>query len=115
MAEQSPNSSIHALAAIQFAAGVPSFVWQDGSFAAAIQDNGVGDVTVSFVQDRQIDDTEVAYFVTSRGVAPARGAVAGSAAGPNADVDRDKQITIEDGGGAADVNFSLMVVRVLNN
>lgn len=115
MAEQSPSDVIHAVAAIQFVAGAPSFLWQDGSFAAAIQDNGVGNITVSLVQDRAIDDTEAGYLITSRDVAQpdTSGTVAGSGAGPNADVDRDKLIQISNAQipVAADVDFSLCIFK----
>ena len=104
---------VQAFASIAFAAGVPAFVNQSGDFDAVIVDNGVGDISITFVAGSGL--AAGAYAASFNVV----GALAASQLTTFGIVDvsaREKRITVlrEGAAGAvsalADVNFQVSFI-----
>jgi hypothetical protein len=55
---------------VEYTAGVPAFVWQNGGFVDAIGDTGLGDALLSLDDEYQVDPTDRIVQVNPRGGAP---------------------------------------------
>lgn len=105
--------NVLAAGSVVFTAGVPSFAWQSGDFAAAIADTGTGDISVTMSQG--VDATECAIVCTPRAAQAASGL---TSIGVVHTSDTVKQFTIVQEGAAgaasarADVNFDFVIVSI---
>lgn len=95
----------HALASVVYTAGVPSFLFQSGKFAAAIVDTGAGDMTVNLLAAEGVDATECIMMAQVRGANPGYANVVHTS-------DTAKQILVfDDAGAAADLDVDIFIAR----
>lgn len=101
------GTEVHACCSVDMVTAAPAFVWQSGEFAAAITDNGNGDVTLTFNAADGVDITEVAWDAQ-----PLRNAARVTIA-VEALTDTTTRIRIYDqvAGALTDVNFCAIVYR----
>lgn len=58
------NLELHAAGFVDMVTAAPAFTWQTGEWAAAITDNGAGDVTLTFNAANGIAATEAVWKCT---------------------------------------------------
>lgn len=108
------NMTIVAAGSVVFAAGVPSWLWQNGGFSNTITDTGAGNIGLNLPTDGGVDASESVILATPRTTLAASGL---QSCGVVHTSDTVKQVTLlqEGAAGAAsaltDFNFDVLVAR----